>query len=188
VVASVRREEARERLENFATGDLTRYLRAVDSTLYAAAAGAVRTRVLVRGLRAHHELLAAEIERLGRIDDAESFAATAHALVGLLNACLHLEREVLAPEPTDLAGLDVAGLVADLNTLLADGMIEPPELVDVRAIRRAGNAIHASSQPFPARSRWVVRTDHKSRFQAPAPRVRGHLPWLLPLGLPRNRA
>lgn len=126
-LASVRHEEARERLEKFATGDLTRYLRAVDSTLYAAAAGAVRTRLLVRGLRAHHDLLAAGIERLGRTDDAESFAATAHALVGLLNACLHLEREVLAPALTDLAGLDLAGLVADLSSLLAGGAIAPPE-------------------------------------------------------------
>lgn len=135
-LASARREEARERLEEFVTGDLTRYLRAVDSTLYAAAAGAAQTRLLVRGLRAQHDLLAAGIERLERIDDAEAFAATAQALVGLLHGCLHLEREVLAPALTDLAGLDLAGLVADLNTLLAGGMVAAPELVDVRAIPR----------------------------------------------------
>lgn len=135
-LTSARRKESRERLEKFTRGDLARYLWAVDSTLYAAAAGAAETRLLVRGLRAHHDLLAAGIERLERTDDAESFSACAHALVGLVSAGLHLERQVLAPALASLAGSDVAGLVSDLDTLLAGGTIEAPEELDVRAIPR----------------------------------------------------
>lgn len=130
------REEARARLEQFTTGELTSYLKAVNATIYAAAAGAAETRLLVRGLRAHHDLLLAGIPRLARLADAEAFAAAAHELVGILNACMHLEREILAPTLSDLAGLDLAGLVGDLTTLLAGGVIEAPEEVDVRAIPR----------------------------------------------------
>jgi uncharacterized protein (DUF2249 family) len=93
-----------------------RYLAAADEALYAPAAGAARTRSLVRALRA------AAREAGGRAD--------ASAL-GVLFA---IEEEVLVPELEELPGADLTTLVADLGTLLDGGELERPERIDVREI------------------------------------------------------
>lgn len=135
-LSAQRREQAREQLVNFATSQVKRYLWATDRTLYSVAEGAAETRLVVRGLRAHHQLLAEGIDRMERSDDTEAFAAAAHTLLGLLRASLHLEREVLLPAVAELPGVDLAGLLADWDTLLAGGVLEVPEVMDVREIPR----------------------------------------------------
>lgn len=127
---------------------------ATDRTLYAAAAGAAETKLLVRGLRAQHLQLAAEIEQLERTDDPEAFAASAHILIGLLRACLHLEREVLLPALNDLPGLDLTSLLTDRDILLANAQLESSEIVDVRAAPDGDRHPRAFPATFPDQHRW----------------------------------
>ena len=91
------REEARETLTAFCTRQVVRHLLATDRVLYSVAAGAAETRLLVRALRAQHDLVAARIAALRLADSSAAVAASAHALVGLLEVCQHVERTVLIP-------------------------------------------------------------------------------------------
>ena len=61
---------------------LVRHRLATDQVLYSVAAGAAETRLLVRALRAQHDLVAARIAEVKRADSSAEFAASAHALVG----------------------------------------------------------------------------------------------------------
>jgi uncharacterized protein (DUF2249 family) len=133
-LAPMHREHARERLVEFCTHRLVRHLLATDRTIYAAAAGAAETRLLVRGLRTQHDLLAVRIHELRHHPEPDWFAAGAHMLVGMLRACMEVEREVLLPALIRLPGLDLPGLVADMGVLLAGGVLEVPTVVDVREI------------------------------------------------------
>ena len=128
------REEVRDRLIVFCASRLVRYCLATDQVLYSVAAGATETRLLVRALRAQHDLLAARIAELQRADSSAEFAASAHALVGLLEVCHHVEQEVLIPALAVLPGVDLSVLVEDVDTLLSGGVLNTPEVVDVREI------------------------------------------------------
>ena len=128
------REEVRDRLIVFCTSRLVRHRLATDQVLYSVAAGATETRLLVRALRAQHDLVAARIAELQRADSSAEFAASAHALVGLLEVCHHLEQEVLIPALAVLPGVDLSVLVEDVDTLLSGGVLNTPEVVDVREI------------------------------------------------------
>lgn len=128
------REDARETLIGFCTQRVVRHLLATDRVLYSVAAGAVETRLLVRALRAQHDLVAARIAELKRVDSSAAVAASAHALVGLLEVCHHVEQEVLVPALAVLPGVDLQTLVEDVETLLAGGALNTPEVLDVREI------------------------------------------------------
>lgn len=128
------REEVRDRLTAFCASRLVRHRLAIDQVLYAVAAGAAETRLLVRALRAQHDLLAARIAVLQRADCSAEFAASAHALVGLLEVCHHVEQEVLVPALAVLPGVDLSVLVEDVDTLLSGGALNTPDEVDVREI------------------------------------------------------
>jgi uncharacterized protein (DUF2249 family) len=128
------REEVRDRLIAFCASKLVRHRLATDQVLYSVAAGATETRLLVRALRIQHELLAARITELKRADGSAEFAASAHALVGLLEVCHHVEQEVLIPALAVLPGVDLSGLIEDVDTLLSGGALNTPEVVDVREI------------------------------------------------------
>ncbi|WP_308258918.1 DUF2249 domain-containing protein [Pseudonocardia sp. H11422] len=130
----VDREEARETLIDFCTHRVVRHLLATDRVLYSVAAGAAETRLLVRALRAQHDLVAARIADLKRADSSAEVAASAHALVGLLEVCHHVEQEVLLPALAVLPGVDLSALVDDVETLLAGGALDIPEVLDVREI------------------------------------------------------
>ena len=88
----------------------------------------------MRALRAQHDLVAARIAELKRADSSAEFAASAHALVGLLEVCHHLEQEVLIPALAVLPGVDLSVLLEDVDTLLSGGVLNTPEVVDVREI------------------------------------------------------
>lgn len=181
LLAPTHREQARGGLMEFCTHQVVRHLLATDRTIYAAAAGADETRLLVRGLRAQHDLLAARIYELGHIDDRERFAARAQMLVGLLRANLELEREVLLPALTRLPGLDLARVVADMDILLAGGLLDVPELVDVRQIphgQRHPRIFATFSRLLPGES-FVLVNNHdpkhlRREFEATYP---GHYSW-----------
>lgn len=128
------REEAREALSDFCTHRLVRHLLATDRVLYSAAAGAAETRLLVRALRSLHELAAIRITDLGRADSSAEVAASAHALLGLLEVCHRVETEVLIPALAVLPGVDLPALADDLDTLLRGGVLDIPAVLDVRDI------------------------------------------------------
>jgi uncharacterized protein (DUF2249 family) len=128
------REEVRDRLVAFCASRLVRHRLATDQVLYSVAAGAAETRLLVRALRAQHDLLPARIAELKRADGSAEFAASAHALVGLLEVCHHVEQEVLIPALTALPGVDLSVLVEDVDTLLSGGALNTPDVVDVREV------------------------------------------------------
>ena len=128
------REAARETLTGFCTRQVVRYLLATDRVLCSVAAGAAETRLLVRALRAQHDLVAARIAALKRADSSAEVAASAHALVGLLEVCQHVERKVLIPALAVLPGVDLSALVEDVETFLAGGALNIPEVLDVREI------------------------------------------------------
>lgn len=93
-----------------------RYLAAADEALYAPAAGAARTRSLVRALR------------------AAAREAEARADASALAVLFAVEEDVLVPELDALPGADLTTLVADLGTLLDGGELERPDRIDVREI------------------------------------------------------
>lgn len=128
------REAAWETLTGFCTRQVVRYLLATDRVLYSVAAGAAETRLLVRALRAQHDLVAARIAALKLADSSAEVAASAHALVGLLEVCQHVERKVLIPALAVLPGVDLSALVEDVETFLAGGALNIPEVLDVREI------------------------------------------------------
>ena len=128
------REEVRDRLIVFCASRLVRHRLATDRVLYSVAAGATETRLLVRALRAQHDLVAVRIAELHRADSSAEFAASAHALVGLLEVCHRLEQEVLIPALAVLPGVDLSVLLEDVDTLLAGDVLNTPEVVDVREI------------------------------------------------------
>lgn len=128
------REDAREELTDFCVQRVSRHLVATDRVLHSVAAGAAETRLLVRALRAQHDLVAGRISDLKRADSSAEVAASAHALVGLLEVCNHVEQEVLIPALALLPGVDLLALVEDVDVLLAGGVLDVPAKLDVREI------------------------------------------------------
>ncbi|MGH3435013.1 MAG: DUF2249 domain-containing protein [Sciscionella sp.] len=110
------------------------HLVATDRVMYAVAAGAADTRLLVRALRAHHRLIAAHVADLGRSRHPEQLAAAANAIVALFAACHEIERAVLWPALAALPGVDLGCLLDDLTTVLRGGELHRPEVLDVREI------------------------------------------------------
>lgn len=127
-------ESIRTAVTDFCTGELRSYLSACDQTLYAAAAGAAETRLLVRALRTTASVVHNHIDRLSSADGAASAAAFARATEAALRAHLAVERSVLVPALVRLPGADLPALVADLDTLLSGGRLESPAVIDVREI------------------------------------------------------
>jgi len=140
-----RREELRDRLVAFCTSPLVRYRLAIDQVLYSCAAGAAETRLLVRALRVQHDLIAARIAELKRADSSEEFAASAHALVGLLEVCHQVEQEVLLPALALLPGVDLSALADDVDALLAGGVLNAPGVFDVREMPGLGKVVGVKS-------------------------------------------
>ncbi len=125
------RELARDALAEFCAQQLLPHLQTTDRVLYAVAAGAVETRLLVRALRAHHDLIVDRIADLDHADGAAELTDAARALATLLGVCQLVERDVLVPALAVLPGVDLPALAADAATLLGEGTLDVPEVLDV---------------------------------------------------------
>ncbi|WP_326698402.1 DUF2249 domain-containing protein [Streptomyces sp. NBC_01754] len=121
-------------LTGFCTGELRRHLAAADGTLYAAASGAVDTRLLVRALRGGLAALDARIDTVAATGDAAAAVPLARAVEAVLAVHLEVEETVLLPALATLPGADLPALVADMRTLLDGGRLDTPAVVDVREI------------------------------------------------------
>ncbi|RAG83319.1 hypothetical protein DN069_22615 [Streptacidiphilus pinicola] len=128
-------EEAWAALVAFCVGDLRRHLAASDQVLYAPAAGAAETRLLVRALRLQVRSLDERIEALSRTDDADTVDALAHGIEALTAAHLEAEQTVLLPALAALpGGADMESLTAAWSTMQAGGHLDRPDVVDVARI------------------------------------------------------
>jgi uncharacterized protein (DUF2249 family) len=128
------RREAHGNLVDFATDCLRPYLAATDRVLYATAAGAPSTRLLVRALRRLRDALDQHIADLVAADNADQATAPARTLGAVLATTVDLDRNTLLPALAELPGADVAGLAEDVRTLLAGGDLATPDVLDVRPI------------------------------------------------------
>lgn len=128
------RERAQDALVKYCSENVLRYAVATDRALYAVAAGAAETRLLVRALRVHHRLLADRITDLDHANSAAEVAAAAHAVGAGLSACHMIEQEVFVPVLAALPGVDLPALVDDVITLLGGGTLDSPDVLDVREI------------------------------------------------------
>lgn len=128
------RAQAATHLLVFAAGNVRGYLRAVDEALYAPAAGAAETRLLVRALRVTAGLLDTQIEALSRAEEPAALCSAGQALEAVLSAHLAIEHDVLLPGLAALPGVELPVLVADIAVLQAGGELARPETVDVRGI------------------------------------------------------
>lgn len=128
------RQQARNRLAAFCYERVLPYLDALDRAVYAVAAGASETRLLVRGLRAQRPLVVSAVADLERATDIADIGAAGHTVLALLDASRAVEREVLWPALGALPGVDLPTVVADLDTVLAGGTLDVPAELDVREI------------------------------------------------------
>lgn len=128
------RREAHANLVDFATSHLRPYLAATDRVLYATAAGAGPTRLLVRALRRVRDAVTRHIADLAAADNADQAVAPARTLGAVLATAVDLDRNTLLPALAQLPGADLPGLADDLRTLLAGGDLATPDVLDVRPI------------------------------------------------------
>ncbi|MDN5919807.1 MAG: DUF2249 domain-containing protein [Pseudonocardia sp.] len=128
------RERAQEALVEYCSDHLLGHTAATDRAIYAVAAGAAETRLLVRALRAHHRLIADRIADLDHASGAAEVAAAAHAIGAVLGACHLIEREVLVPTLASLPGVELPELVHDVIILVGGGTLDVPDVLDVREI------------------------------------------------------
>lgn len=128
------RERAQADLAGFCDGPLRGYLDACDRTLYAAAAGASETRLLVRALRTSADVLRRHLDALPGADEAPTVTSLAESIDAVLASHLAVERTVLLPALAALPGADLPALAADLDVLLGGGSLAAPAVLDVRAI------------------------------------------------------
>jgi uncharacterized protein (DUF2249 family)/phosphopantetheine adenylyltransferase len=133
-LSSNNRDEARTRLVAFCTTRLPDYLTAVDRALYAVAAGAAQTRLLVRGLRAQHQLVTDYLNSARRANTFDEVTVAARAALAALGAVREIERTVLLPVLAELPGVDLPAVVRDLDDVVAGGSLQTPESLDVREI------------------------------------------------------
>lgn len=119
---------------HFCTVDLRRHLDATDQVLYASAAGAAETRLLVRSLRATVRSLDRRVVGLAEADSEDVAAALTRGIEAVLEVHLTVEQEVLLPALAALPGVDMPTLAADRTTLIEGGRLDDPDTLDVRPI------------------------------------------------------
>ncbi|MFS4091200.1 DUF2249 domain-containing protein [Streptomyces sp. AF1A] len=124
------REAAQVAVTEFCTGEVRRHLAASDQALYAPAAGAPETRLLIRALRTTAVTLHDRIDALSRTDDTDASAALAQSIEAVLATHLAVEETVLLPALAALPGADLPTLAADLTTLLNGGHLDQPAVIN----------------------------------------------------------
>jgi len=128
------RQAAQAELAGFYADELLPYLDATDQALYAPAAGAAPTRLLVRALRIQHGIIAGSVVALDTASSADKARAAARSVVTTLAACLEIQNAVLVPALAELPGADLTLLAEDLETMLSGAQLEKPDEIDVRRI------------------------------------------------------
>lgn len=128
------RQAAQVGLAAFCADRVLRHLAAADQALYAPAAGAGPTRLLVAALRIQHRIIVHDVSDLETASTADRARAAARSLVTMLESCLEIQKSVLLPALAELPGADLPGLARDMGTLLEGKQLEKLDELDVREI------------------------------------------------------
>ncbi|WIV53983.1 DUF2249 domain-containing protein [Amycolatopsis nalaikhensis] len=128
------RQAAQASLNAFCAERVLRHLAATDQALYAPAAGAGPTRLLVTALRIQHRIITDDVSDLETASTADRSRAAARSLVTMLESCLEIQKSVLLPALAELPGADLPSLVHDMGAVLAGKSLEKPDELDVREI------------------------------------------------------
>jgi uncharacterized protein (DUF2249 family) len=128
------RQAAQATLTAFCADRILRHLTAADQALYAPAAGAGPTRLLVTALRIQHRIITHDIADLDTASTADRARAAARSLVTVLESCLEIQKSVLLPALAELPGADLPSLAHDMGALLDGKQLEKPQELDVREI------------------------------------------------------
>ncbi|TCM36188.1 DUF2249 domain-containing protein [Kribbella sp. VKM Ac-2568] len=124
-------------LVDFCLHELRPYLVAAGRDLYAPAAEAADTRLLVDALRIGSVALNAQIDDLAAAGAVDAFRISV-AIAAALNVHLQIEESVLLPALTGMRSVDPSLLAADLRACLAGEQAEESTVIDVRKIARGG--------------------------------------------------
>lgn len=130
----ITRQQAHTNLVEFASGQVRPYLAATDRVLYATAAGAPTTRLLIRALRRLRDAAHQHLAELAAADNPDLAIAPARSLSAVLATVIDLDRNTLLPALAELPGADLPGLAEDLHTLLSGNDLATPDVLDVRPI------------------------------------------------------
>lgn len=130
----ITRQEAHTNLVAFTSSRLRPYLAATDRVLYATAAGAPTTRLLIRALRRLRDAAHQHLAELAAADNPDLAIAPARSLSAVLATVIDLDRTTLLPALAELPGADLPGLAEDLHTLLSGNDLTTPDVLDVRPI------------------------------------------------------
>lgn len=159
------RERARDGLVSWCTDHLCAHLAAANQALYAVAAGADTTRLLVRAVRDLQHQVNRHVQALTCTRGTEEFAAAAHELAAVVTAYLHVHTTVFLPALVTLPGADALDFVGDFDTVLAGGYLGEPGVLDVREIPHDGRhpRIFARYARLPAGESFVLVNNHNPK-------------------------
>lgn len=120
VTAGDRWQPARDALVAWCRGELLPHARAEEATLYPAAAGVDRARLLVDAMLAEHGVLATSVGTLAEATDGVRAARAATALRAVFESHLSRENDQLLPVLAQAPSVDLAGLLRGMHDLLGD--------------------------------------------------------------------
>ena len=113
-------QQARAAAVRFCAGELLPHATAEEQSLYPAAAGDDRLRLLVDAMLGEHRVLAGLAEDVRAADEPASAAAAGHALRVLFDLHLAKEDDLVLPALAADPGTSVAGLIGGMHDLLGD--------------------------------------------------------------------
>jgi iron-sulfur cluster repair protein YtfE (RIC family) len=111
-------EPVRDELVAWCRDELVPHAQAEEKTLYPAAAGFDRARLLVDAMIAEHGVVVRLVEDLAGAADPIRAAGTATALQTLFETHLAKENDQVLPLLAQAPGVDLAGLLAGMHELL----------------------------------------------------------------------
>ena len=109
---------ARDSLVAWCQAELVPHALAEEETLYPAAHGLDRGRLLVDGMLAEHKVIIGLVDQLGRASDPARALAAAGALQAVFGSHLQKENELILPLLTEAPGISLAGLLEGMHEQL----------------------------------------------------------------------
>ena len=106
---------ARDDLVRWSVDELVPHARAEEETLYPAARGMDRGRLLIDGMLAEHAVIVGLVEELRAATDHVRAAAAGRALATLFSSHLQKENELILPLLTQASDVSLAGLLEGMH-------------------------------------------------------------------------
>lgn len=113
-------ETALRQTLDFCSGELLPHAAAEEATLYRAAAGSERARLLVEGMVAEHRVIVELVDEIDTASEPGRACAAAYALRVLFDAHLAKENDLLLPVVAAEPGINLAEVLGEIHELLGD--------------------------------------------------------------------